>query len=81
MYKITQSYIDKQTNQIIGGDAVIRMDDNVQIPFDLDNIDYQIYLEWLAEGNEPLPSDKLPESTLEERHTFDSLITPHLKKR
>lgn len=27
------------------------------IPFDPDNTDYQQYLAWLAEGNEPLPAD------------------------
>ena len=28
---------------------------------DLDNKDYQQYLKWLEEGNEPLPPDPLPE--------------------
>ena len=27
------------------------------IPFDPANTDYQEYLEWLSEGNEPLPAD------------------------
>ena len=27
------------------------------IPFAEDNTDYQAYLLWLAEGNEPLPAD------------------------
>ena len=30
---------------------------NWSIPLDPDNTDYQEYLEWLAEGNEPLPAD------------------------
>ena len=28
-----------------------------QIPFDPSNKDYQEYLEWVAEGNTPLPAD------------------------
>jgi hypothetical protein len=28
------------------------------IPFDPANTDYQTYLEWIAEGNEPLPADE-----------------------
>ena len=27
------------------------------IPFDPANTDYQAYLKWVAEGNEPLPAD------------------------
>jgi hypothetical protein len=37
---------------------VIRLLDNASIPFDPDNTDYQEYLKWLAEGNEPLPADE-----------------------
>lgn len=32
--------------------------DGWSIPFDPDNIDYQAYLKWLAEGNQPLPADE-----------------------
>ena len=34
-----------------------RILDGAQIPFAEDNTDYQEYLAWLAEGNEPLPAD------------------------
>jgi len=37
--------------------AVKRLADNAFIPFDPANRDYAEYLEWLAEGNEPLPAD------------------------
>jgi hypothetical protein len=38
--------------------SIKRIADNAFIPFDEANTDYQKYLEWLAEGNEPLPPDE-----------------------
>jgi hypothetical protein len=37
----------------ISNTCVKRLDDNVFIPFDEANTDYQEYLKWLAEGNTP----------------------------
>jgi hypothetical protein len=39
-------------------DTVKRLADNAFIPFDPANTDYQTYLEWIAEGNVPLPADE-----------------------
>ena len=50
----------KQHIPINGGDDfVIRLSDNAWIPFVLGNKDYQEYLKWLEEGNEPEPADEL----------------------
>jgi len=46
----------KLTNEL---NQVKRLADNAFIPFDPANIDYQEYLKWLAEGNEPIPADEL----------------------
>jgi hypothetical protein len=51
MYKLSPKYIENQT-------SVIRLSDMACIPFDPANTDYQAYLKWLEEGNEPLPADE-----------------------
>lgn len=38
--------------------SVIRTSDNACIPFDPANTDYQLYLKWLEEGNQPLPAEE-----------------------
>ena len=54
-----QLFKEPRTAEVI---AIIRLDDHIFIPFDLANTSYQEYLQWLAEGNEPLPADE-PETT------------------
>ena len=46
-------------NPITGTEAqcIKRLFDGSVIPFDPANTDYQAYLKWLAEGNQPLPAD------------------------
>jgi hypothetical protein len=38
--------------------CIKRLSDNAFIPFDPANTDYQEYLKWLEEGNEPFPPDQ-----------------------
>ena len=38
--------------------CVYCVDTNYWIPSDPENTHYQEYLEWLAEGNQPLPADQ-----------------------
>jgi hypothetical protein len=40
--------------------CIKRLSDNAFIPFDPANTDYQAFLAWKAEGNEPLPPDEPP---------------------
>ena len=54
MYKLLK---DKLTQEEIPT-TILRKTDNTFIPFDPANIDYQEYLEWLEEGNEPEPADE-----------------------
>ena len=44
---------------------IVRDEDQAHIPTDPDNIDYQEYLAWLDEGNEPTPYTP-PAATLPE---------------
>ena len=43
--------------QLTQTQVILRIADNAFIPQDPANRDYQEYLAWLAEGNEPLPAE------------------------
>ena len=54
----------KLTNKIDGEmRCIIRIDDGACIPLALSNTDYQEYIKWTAEGNEPHPADEPTETT------------------
>jgi len=53
MYQLLQTTIFGEAT------CIKRLLDNAFIPFDPANTDYQTYLKWLAEGNEPLPADEV----------------------
>ena len=51
----------KLENDVLTGQparCIKRLSDNAFIPFDQANTDYQEYLRWLDEGNEPIPADE-----------------------
>lgn len=56
MYKLVLIF-DENGLGIANENVVKRLADNAFIPFDPANTDYQEYLKWLAEGNEPLQPD------------------------
>jgi hypothetical protein len=47
-----------QKNQYGEDCAVTIIGQNISIPLDPANTDYQQYLKWVAEGNTPLPADE-----------------------
>lgn len=47
----------KLFNISLGGQFVIRINDNACIPFDPNNVDYQAFLRWCDEGNTPEPAE------------------------
>jgi len=48
------------TYQLTQGDTILRLSDNAFIPPDPANTDYAAYLQWLSEGNTPLPAPEPP---------------------
>ena len=54
MYKLLKHHRTGIENAV----AIVDGDRHTVIPFDEGNADYQKYLAWVAEGNEPLPADE-----------------------
>jgi hypothetical protein len=54
MYKLETSTSDAGVVRL----SIRRLNDMASIPMDEANADYQAYLQWLAEGNEPEPADE-----------------------
>jgi hypothetical protein len=48
------------TYQLTSGDTILRLSDNAYIPQAPGNSDYRDYLDWLEEGNTPLPAPEPP---------------------
>lgn len=49
------------TYKLTHSTSIIDISRNAAIPADPANTDYQQYLKWLEEGNEPLPPDPIPD--------------------
>jgi len=54
---INYQYIYGLDGVTVNQTVIKRLPDNAMIPVDPDNTDYQAYLAWVAQGNEPLPSE------------------------
>ena len=48
------------TYQLTSGETILRLSDGAHIPQDPGNRDYREYLDWLEEGNTPLPAPPPP---------------------
>ena len=69
--------------QLTQGNTILRLADNAFVPPDEGNADYQAYLAWLAEGNEPLPApepEPAPAPTTEQKLEAAGLTVAELKE-
>ena len=68
--------------QLTQAGTIIRLSDNAFIPQEPANTDYAAYLDWLDEGNAPLPAPEPPappEPTAEEKLAASGLTVAELK--
>ena len=61
MYQLTNYGVEMYQLTNYGVVMCFLEDKVLFIPPFIENIDYKKYLAWLAEGNQPLPADQLPE--------------------
>ena len=69
--------------QLTQSGTILRLGDYASIPPNLANRDYQQYLDWVSQGNEPLPPDPIPEPeplTPEEKLEASGLTVEELKE-
>ena len=52
MYKLTKNMFGEE------GGSLIRLSDGACIPMNEQNVDYQEYLKWCSDGNQPEPADE-----------------------
>jgi hypothetical protein len=55
-YNMYKQILDR--NNQVRTDVILRVSDNACIPFDTANTDYQAYLKWVEQGNQPLPAEE-----------------------
>ena len=60
---------------------VLRLADNVPIPRDEGNRDYQEYLAWLAEGNNPDPADEKPVTLTDYQNAVQNKLDDKARER
>ena len=63
------------TYQLTSGDSILRLADNAYIPNDPGNRDYREYLQWIEEGNTPLPAPSPPAPGPDYIAFWDALTT------
>ena len=61
--------------QLTSGDTIVRLSDNAFIPNDPGNRDYREYLQWIEEGNTPLPAPSPPAPGPDYIAFWDALTT------
>ena len=63
------------TYQLTSGETILRLSDNAHIPQAPGNRDYREYLDWLEEGNTPLPAPPPPPPAPDYFTFWDALTT------